>query len=166
MSLQLPLGAPLHLSGVICMRPCSPAPPTACGLQLLSCIAIEANTIAGTNHRESESTGTPSGRRSMRTRTVMLLPVLNECGNDLITAGSKCGMSRALQRDDYKLFKFNWGRRPAAAIDATIQPVNMAIGSAQLRDLRCMQTTVVRISRRPTNALLNEHVAPTGLQWP
>jgi hypothetical protein len=120
--------------------------------------------IAGTNHRESSET--PSDRRSMRLRTVMVLPVLDECGNDLITAGSECGMSRALQRDDYKLFKFNGGWRPAAAIDATIQPVNMAIWSAKLRDLRCIQTTAVRISRRPTNARLNKHVAPTGLQRP
>ena len=51
MSLQLPFGAPLHLSFVICMRPCSPAPPTADGLQLLSCIANDASMIGGTNKR-------------------------------------------------------------------------------------------------------------------
>jgi len=47
MSLQLPFGAPLHFSRVICMRPCSPAPPTADGLQLLSCIANDASMIGG-----------------------------------------------------------------------------------------------------------------------
>jgi hypothetical protein len=52
MSLQLPFGAPLHLSRVICMRPCSPAPPTADGLQLLSCIANDANMIGGTNKHD------------------------------------------------------------------------------------------------------------------
>jgi len=52
MSLQLPFGAPLHLSRVICMRPCSPAPPTADGLQLLSCIANDASMIGGTNKRD------------------------------------------------------------------------------------------------------------------
>jgi hypothetical protein len=52
MSLQLPSGAPLHFSRVICMRPCSPAPPTADGLQLLSCIANDASMIGGTNKRD------------------------------------------------------------------------------------------------------------------
>jgi len=52
MSLQLPFGAPLHFSRVICMRPCSPAPPTADGLQLLSCIANDASIIGGTNKHD------------------------------------------------------------------------------------------------------------------
>lgn len=52
MSLQLPFGAPLHFSCVICMRPCSPAPPTADGLQLLSCIANDASMIGGTNKHD------------------------------------------------------------------------------------------------------------------
>ena len=47
-SWQLPFGASPHLSLVICMRPCSPAPPTADGLQLLSCIAKDASKIEGT----------------------------------------------------------------------------------------------------------------------
>jgi hypothetical protein len=52
MSLQLPFGAPLHFSGVICMRPCSPAPPTADGLQVLSCIANDASMIGGTKEHD------------------------------------------------------------------------------------------------------------------
>ena len=52
MSLQLPFGAPLHFSRVICMRPCSPAPPTADGLQLLSCIANDASMIGGTRKHD------------------------------------------------------------------------------------------------------------------
>lgn len=47
-SLQLPPGAPPHFSLVICMRPCSPPPPTVSGLQEDSCIAIEAMMIGGT----------------------------------------------------------------------------------------------------------------------
>ena len=54
MSLQLPFGAPLHFSRVICIRPCSPAPPTADGLQLLSCIAKEASMIGGTNKHDQQ----------------------------------------------------------------------------------------------------------------
>ena len=74
MSLQLPLGAPLHLSGVICIRPCSPAPPTVFGLQLLSCIANDASTIGGTNHRES--TEISSSRRSAGHELLCWFPYL------------------------------------------------------------------------------------------
>ena len=54
MSWQLPFGAPTHLSRVICMRPCSPAPPTADGLQKLSCIANAAIKIGGTVCRDQQ----------------------------------------------------------------------------------------------------------------
>src|SRR6266851_1607407 len=69
----------------------------------------------------------------------MLVPVLNENGNDLVAARSKCGMSRVLQRDDYKLLELNGSWGPALAIDPTVQPVNMAIGAASRRDFRCTQ---------------------------
>lgn len=46
-SRQFPPGAPPHLSLVICMRPCSPPPPTVSGLQELSCIAKDASMIGG-----------------------------------------------------------------------------------------------------------------------
>jgi hypothetical protein len=54
MFLQSPFGAPSHLSRVICMRPCSPAPPTVDGLQPLSCIANDASMIGGTVHRSTK----------------------------------------------------------------------------------------------------------------
>jgi len=75
-------------------------------------------------------------------------------------------MPCTLQRDDYKLLKLDWSWRPALAIDATVQPVNMAIGSTLRCDLRCIQTTIVSMSQRLTNDQLNKHVAPMGLQWP
>ena len=75
-------------------------------------------------------------------------------------------MPCALQRDDYKLPKLNGSWRPAMAIDATIQPVNMAIGSTQRCDLRCIQTRIVSMSQGLPNDPLNKHVAPMGLQWP
>lgn len=46
-SLQFPPGAPPHLSGVICMRPCSPLPPVTLGLQVDSCMANDMRTVAG-----------------------------------------------------------------------------------------------------------------------
>lgn len=36
---------------VICMRPCSPPPPTVWGLQELSCIAMDAIIMGGTSKR-------------------------------------------------------------------------------------------------------------------
>jgi hypothetical protein len=63
MSWQLPFGAPPHLSLVICMRPCSPAPPTADGLQPLSCIAKDASKIGGTVCRDQQSEAHATHRR-------------------------------------------------------------------------------------------------------
>lgn len=40
---------PPHLSTVICITPCSPAPPIVVGMQELSCIANDARIIAGTS---------------------------------------------------------------------------------------------------------------------
>ena len=83
----------------------------------------------------------------MRTRTIVLLPVLFEGRNDLVTARGECGMPYALQRDDYELLKLDRSWRPTLAIDATVQPVNMAIGSAQRCYLRCIQTTNFSMSQ-------------------
>jgi hypothetical protein len=47
-SLQFPPGAPPHFSRVICIKPCSPPPPTVSGLQLLSCMAKDASMIGAT----------------------------------------------------------------------------------------------------------------------
>jgi hypothetical protein len=63
MSWQLPLGAFPHLSLVICIRPCSPAPPTADGLQPLSCIAKDASRIEGTVCHDQQSEAHATHRR-------------------------------------------------------------------------------------------------------
>ena len=77
----------------------------------------------------------------------MFLPVLFESRDDLVTARSECGMPCALQRDDYKLLKQDRSWRPAMAIDATVQPINMAIGSTLRCDLGCIQRTIVSMSQ-------------------
>lgn len=83
----------------------------------------------------------------MKTRTVVLLPVLFENSNDQVAARGESGMPCTLQLDDYKLLELDWSWRPALAIDATVQPVNMAIGSTLRCDLRCIQTTIVSMSQ-------------------
>ena len=93
------------------------------------------------------STEMSTNRISIRTRTLVLLPVLFESRNDLVAARSECSMPCALQRDDYKLLKLDGSWGPAVAIDATVQPVDMAIGSTLRCDLRCIQTAIVSISQ-------------------
>jgi hypothetical protein len=85
--------------------------------------------------------------RNSKIRTVVLLPVLFESRNDQIAARSESGMPCTLQRDDYKLVNLDWSWCPALAINATVQPVNIAIGSTLRCDLRCIQTTIVSMSQ-------------------
>ena len=127
----------MHFSGVICMRPCSPAPPTAFGVQLLSCIANDASKISGTN-RHSNQPKWPQVT-AFRRRTSVFLSVLFESSNGLVTARGECCMPCAVQRDDYKLVNPNGSRRPTGTMEAAIQPVDVAIRATHRRDLSCKQ---------------------------
>lgn len=127
MSWQLPFGAFPHLSGVICMRPCSPAPPTRDGSQPLSCMAKDASKIEGTVSRAQQS---EVHATSNRTRTVINGSIFLECGDNAVTAGRKRSIPCTIQGHGNKLFDFNTSRRPAVASNATIDPVNVAIGPA------------------------------------
>lgn len=59
----------------------------------------------------------------------MNIPVFLERGDNVIMAGGKCSVPRTSQGHSNKLLDFNTRRRPAAASDATIDPVNVAVGA-------------------------------------
>jgi hypothetical protein len=111
------------------MRPCSPAPPTADGLQPLSCIAKDASKIAGTVCGDQQREAHATHRRGLE-RTVINSPIFLERGDNVVTAGGKRSVPCTIQGHSNKLLNFNTSRRPAAASNATIDPVNVAVGAA------------------------------------
>lgn len=56
--------------------------------------------------------------------------ILLERGDDAVTAGRKRSIPCTIQGHSNKLVNFNISRRPAVAHNATIDPVNVAIGPA------------------------------------
>jgi len=59
----------------------------------------------------------------------MNLPIFLERSDNLVSAGGKRSAPRTSQGHGNKFSNFNTGRRPAAAIDATIDPVDVAVGA-------------------------------------
>jgi hypothetical protein len=59
----------------------------------------------------------------------MNLPIFLERSDNDITAGGKRSVPRTIQGHSNKLPNFNMRRRPAAASNATIDPVDVAVGA-------------------------------------
>lgn len=57
----------------------------------------------------------------------MNLPIFLERNDDVVTAGSKRGVPCTIQGHSDKLVNFNMRRRPATAINAAIDPVDVAV---------------------------------------
>lgn len=77
--------------------------------------------------------------RLNRTRTAKFRSVLLERSDYLVATRRECGMSGTVQRDGYELPDFDARWRPAVSGDAAVDPIDMAIRAAELRDLCCAQ---------------------------
>lgn len=133
-SLQFPPGAPPHLSCVNCIKPCSPAPPTVLALHELSCRRCQTATVV-----LSHSTYLHGESSQHDGRDTVLVAVLLEHRRE--RGARREGSVRRLDRrreilGDY-VVNGDEGRIPAAVVDAAVQPVDVAVGSARRGDFLC-----------------------------
>ncbi len=66
----------------------------------------------------------------------MNIPIFLERSDNVVMAGGKRSVPRTGQGHSNKLPNFNTRRRPAGASNATIDPVNVAVGAPYFCDFR------------------------------